>query len=155
MFDRVLQAANLRLSLISYQRYSLVRELENSKNTGQRGLGINVDDTLTGKPRSASTLSGGETFMAALSLALSLSDIVQSLNGGIRIDTLFIDEGFGTLDDETLEETMKILQSLQNIGGQSRAIGLISHVEKVRNMVPNGFQIKKIVSGSHVEMRID
>ncbi|WP_282611075.1 SMC family ATPase [Pelagibius sp. Alg239-R121] len=150
MFDRVLEAANLRLLPMSSGRYSLEREQEGGKGTGRRGLGISVYDVHTGRLRATSTLSGGETFMAALALALGLSDVVESVSGGIRLDTIFIDEGFGSLDSETLDQALQVLQDLV---GQSRAVGLISHVELVQQAIPNGFQIRKSVSGSHVEMR--
>lgn len=88
--------------------------------------------------------------MAALALALGLSDVVESVSGGLRLDTIFIDEGFSSLDPETLDQA---LQTLQDIVGESRAVGLISHVELVQQAIPNGFQVSKTVSGSHVAVR--
>lgn len=153
MFDQVLQAANLRLSPMTSGQYSFERALE-GKGGGKRGLGINVYDIHTGKARATSTLSGGETFIAALSLALGLSDVVESTNGNIRLDTIFIDEGFGSLDTENDAGTLdQVLQTLQDLIGDHRAVGLISHVPLVQQAIPNGFSIRKTPSGSHVEVR--
>lgn len=153
MFDQVLQAANLRLQPMTDRQYSLERELD-GKGSGRRGLGICVHDVHTGKTRATSTLSGGETFIAALSLALGLSDIVESVNGNIRLDTIFIDEGFGSLDTDNDSGTLdRVLQTLQDLVGDNRAVGLISHVQLVQNAIPNGFSIKKTAAGSHVEAR--
>ena len=100
------------------------------------------------------TLSGGETFIAALSLALGLSDIVEASHGAIRLDTIFIDEGFGSLDTENDTGTLdRVLQVLQDIVGASRAVGLISHVPLVQQAVPTGFTILKGVGGSRIERR--
>lgn len=153
MFDQVLQAANLRIQPMTSGRYSLERELD-GKGGGRRGLGISVHDTHTGKTRATATLSGGETFIAALALALGLSDIVESVSGNIRLDTIFIDEGFGSLDTENDTGTLdQVLQTLQNLAGRNRAVGLISHVPLVQQAIPNGFSITKTAVGSHVETR--
>jgi exonuclease SbcC len=149
MFDRVLDAANLRLKPMSAGRYTLQREQE-SRGNAKRGLGLAAFDIHTGRPRAISTLSGGETFQAALSLALGLSDVVESLSGGIRLDTIFIDEGFGSLDTETLDQA---LQTLQDLVGQSRTVGLISHIDLVQQVIPNGFSIEKSVNGSTIKKR--
>ncbi len=125
IFDRVLNAANQRLGPMTSGRYTLER-IREGKGRGRRGLDLAVYDVHTGCPRPTSTLSGGESFMAALALALGLSDVVQSISGAIRLDTIFIDEGFGSLDPETLDQA---LQTLQDLVGQSRAVGLISHVD--------------------------
>lgn len=153
MFDQVLQAANLRLQPMTSGRYTLEREFD-GKGAGRRGLGICIHDIHTGKPRATSTLSGGETFIAALSLALGLSDIVESVSGNIRLDTIFIDEGFGSLDTDNDTGTLdQVLQTLQDLVGDNRAVGLISHVQLVQHAIPNGFAIKKTATGSHVEAR--
>lgn len=153
MFDQVLQAANLRLQPMTSGRYSLEREFD-GKGGGRRGLGIRVHDIHTGKPRATSTLSGGETFIHALALALGLSDIVESISGKIRLDTIFIDEGFGSLDTDNDAGTLdQVLQTLQDLVGANRAVGLISHVQLVQNAIPNGFSITKTASGSHVAVR--
>ncbi|OWK23066.1 hypothetical protein AJ87_40510 [Rhizobium yanglingense] len=109
MFDQVLVAANQRLGPMSGGRFSLEREIEGGAGRSRRGLGIRVFDVHTGKARPTSTLSGGETFMAALALALGLSDIVESVSGQVRLDTIFIDEGFGSLD--TQNESARSIRS--------------------------------------------
>ncbi len=153
MFDQVLHAANLRLQPMTSGRYSLEREMD-GKGGGRRGLGISVHDIHTGKARATATLSGGETFIAALALALGLSDIVESTSGHIRLDTIFIDEGFGSLDTENDTGTLdQVLQTLQDLVGNNRAVGLISHVPLVQQTIPNGFAIKKTPTGSHIEAR--
>ncbi len=154
MFDQVLAAANLRLGPMTNGRYILERELEGGKGVARRGLGICVHDIHTGRPRATSTLSGGETFIAALALALGLSDIVESVTGNIRLDTIFIDEGFGSLDTENDAGTLdQVLQTLTDLIGQNRAVGLISHVPLVQQTIPNGFWIRKTLTGSHIEQR--
>lgn len=150
MFDLVLASANARFKPMSGGRYSLERERDVSKGAGKKGLDIVVHDVHTGRTRATQTLSGGETFMAALALALGLSDVVESVNGGVHLNTIFIDEGFGTLDMETLDQA---LQTLQDIVGESRAVGLISHVELVQQAIPFGFQISKTTGGSHISQR--
>ncbi|MDH7639973.1 AAA family ATPase [Sphingomonas oryzagri] len=155
MFDHVLDAANLRLDPMTAGRYRLVRDVESVGGRTKRGLDIRVHDIQTGRAREISTLSGGETFIAALSLALGLSDIVEMSHGRIRLDTIFIDEGFGSLDTENDGGTLDlVLQVLQEIVGKSRAVGLISHVPLVQQAVPNGFSIVKTVDGSRVERRV-
>ncbi|MEQ1711728.1 MAG: SMC family ATPase, partial [Hyphomicrobium sp.] len=153
MFDAVLDAANLRLGPMTRGRYTLVRESD-GRGAARRGLGIGVEDTYTGRQRPTSTLSGGETFIAALALALGLSEIVESQRGNVRLDTIFIDEGFGSLDSDgdagTLEQ---VLQTLQDLVGRSRAVGLISHVPLVQQAIPNGFWITKTAGGSRIETR--
>ncbi|MGO7358883.1 AAA family ATPase [Rhizobium ruizarguesonis] len=150
MFDLVLASANARFKPMSGGQYSLERERDVSKGAGKKGLDIVVHDVHTGRTRPTATLSGGETFMAALALALGLSDVVESVNGGVHLNTIFIDEGFGTLDMETLDQA---LQTLQDIVGESRAVGLISHVELVQQAIPFGFQISKTTGGSHISQR--
>ncbi|MDF2118719.1 SMC family ATPase [Roseiarcaceae bacterium H3SJ34-1] len=154
MFDQVLNAANQRLGPMTSGRYTIGREVEGIGGRARRGLGIMVFDTHTGKSRSPSTLSGGETFIAALALALGLSDIVESLSGKVRLDTIFIDEGFGSLDTENESGTLDIvLQVLTHLVGQNRTVGLISHVPLVQEAVPAGFYVRKEVTGSRVELR--
>lgn len=152
MFDRVLEAANLRLGPMTSSRYQLERDTEGGR--GSRGLGIQVFDVHTGKSRGTDTLSGGETFIAALALALGLADVVESASGKVRLDTIFIDEGFESLDTEngsgTLDQVLNVLNSLVK---QSRAVGLISHVPLVQDAIPNGFYVRKGLTGSAVEER--
>ncbi len=153
MFDQVLDAANLRLSPMSIGRYSFERETEGA-GRGRRGLGILVFDIYTGKARPTSTLSGGETFIAALALALGLADVIESASGKVRLDTIFIDEGFGSLDTENGTGTLdQVLQVLSSLVSQNRAVGLISHVPLVQEAIPNGFYVRKDVVGSRIEVR--
>ena len=153
MFDQVLEAANLRLGPMTANRYQLERDVEGG-GCGRRGLGIQVFDVHTGKTRPTATLSGGETFIAALALALGLADIVESASGKIRLDTIFIDEGFGSVDTENgagaLDQVLNVLNSLVS---QNRSVGLISHVPLMQEAVPNGFYVRKSLAGSLVETR--
>ena len=121
-------------------------------SSGQRttGLDITVFDTHTDQERDAATLSGGESFLAALSLALGLSDVVQAEAGGIRLDAIFIDEGFGHLDEEALD---KALETLVELSGSARSVGIISHVEEVKRMVPVGFDVVRAARGSEIRVR--
>lgn len=155
MFDYVLEAANLRLGPMTNGRYTFEREMiEATGGRSRRGLGIWVFDVHTGKARSPSTLSGGETFIAALALALGLSDVVESVNGKVRLETIFIDEGFGSLDTENNSGTLdQVLQVLTNLVSQRRAVGLISHVRLVQEAIPNGFYVRKELRGSRIEAR--
>lgn len=155
MFDQVLEAANLRLDPMTSGRYRFERDTVSVGGRSKRGLDVRVHDIQTGRAREIITLSGGETFIAALSLALGLSDIVEMTNGAIRLDTIFIDEGFGSLDTENDAGTLdQVLQVLQNIVGERRAVGLISHVPLVQQAVPNGFTVHKGVNGSQIEVRV-
>jgi exonuclease SbcC len=154
LFDRVLESANLRLNPMTRGRYALVREIE-GKGLARRGLGIAVEDSHTGRQRPTSTLSGGETFIAALALALGLSDVVESAHGSVRLDTIFIDEGFGSLDSDNDSGTLEtVLQTLQDIVGATRSVGVISHVPLVQQAIPVGFYVSKTISGSHIEQRL-
>lgn len=156
MFDQVLEAANLRFGPMSQGRYRLERDVQTIGGRRKRGLDIRVHDIQTGRAREVTTLSGGETFIAALALALGLSDIVEMTHGAIRLDTIFIDEGFGSLDSDSDGGTLdQVLQVLQDIVGQRRAVGLISHVPLVQQAVPNGFSVIKTPSGSRIEERIN
>jgi len=154
MFDQVLEAANMRLDPMTRGRYRLMRRLDASGGRGKRGLEIEAFDINTGKARPTATLSGGETFIAALALALGLADVVESLSGKIRMDTIFIDEGFGSLDTEngagTLDQVIQVLAALTE---GSRAVGLISHVGLVQEAIPQGFYVRSTPSGSRVEER--
>ena len=153
MFDRVLEAANLRLTPMSANRYRLEREVETG-GRGRKGLGVQAYDHFTGKGRPANTLSGGETFIFALALALGLADVVESESGKVRLDTIFIDEGFGSLDTENGSGTLdQVLRVLGNLVSEHRAVGLISHVPLVQEAIPNGFYVRKGASGSSVEVR--
>ena len=111
-FERIIRRANTRFMIMSGGQYELKRRTAGENNRSQSGLELDVIDHYNGTERSVRTLSGGESFMAALSLALGLSDEVQSEAGGIRLDTMFVDEGFGTLDEEALRQAMKALMAL-------------------------------------------
>lgn len=153
MFDQVLDAANLRLGPMSAQRYQLEREIEESRR-GRRGLGIRVRDIHTGKSRPTSTLSGGESFIAALALALGLADVVEGASGKVQLDTIFIDEGFGSLDAESGTGTLdQVLDALNTLVSHRRAVGVISHVRDVQDAIPNGFYVDKGLSGSTIHVR--
>ena len=132
MLDEVLAAATERLRLMSGGRYVLRRARAQRDRRKAAGLELEVDDAYTGEPRPVGTLSGGEGFLASLALALGLADVVQSYAGGIRLETLFIDEGFGSLDPEALELAMRALADLQ---GEGRLVGVISHVPELRERI--------------------
>lgn len=150
MFDEILDAANLRLAPMTNHRYQLHRPVETTGGRSKRGLDIAVFDSNTEKSRSTTSLSGGEGFQASLALALGLSDVVQQNSGGIKLDAIFIDEGFGTLDQETLDTALETLCSLT---GEMRAVGLISHTEQVKTLITEGFDIEVTPSGSHIHAR--
>jgi len=149
LLDDVLIEASHRLSLMSKGRYMLLRKTEKAKGNKASGLELMVDDAYTGVQRPVATLSGGESFMAALSLALGLSDVVQAYSGGIRLDMLFIDEGFGSLDPESLELAIRTLLDLQEAG---RMVGVISHVSDLREQIPLRLDVISGHRGSHTEL---
>lgn len=150
MFDRVLDAANMRLLPMSKGRFTFQRETS-GKGAAKRGLDIRVFDVQTGTQRATTTLSGGEKFIHALALALGLSEVVESLSGNVRLDTIFIDEGFGSLDAEDEAGTLgDVLQTLTTLVGANRSVGLISHVEIVKQEIPSGFYISSLPSGSSI-----
>ena len=144
ILEEVLSAANLRLQDMSRGRYRLERSLEEG-GRGARGLDIAVFDAYTGASRPANTLSGGETFLASLGLAMGLADVIQSYAGGIHLDAMFIDEGFGTLDPDTLDVAMETLVSLQS---QGRLVGIISHVPELQQQIGAHLVVTKTDGGS-------
>ncbi|MGR5446715.1 AAA family ATPase [Vibrio jasicida] len=150
LLDDVLIQASQRLSLMSKGRYILARKTEGFKGAAGRGLDLVVEDSYTGKTRDVATLSGGESFMAALALALGLSDVVQSYSGGIRLDTLFIDEGFGSLDPESLDLAIQTLVDLQQTG---RMIGVISHVSELKEQMAQRIDVEASRLGSTVSVK--
>ncbi|GAB7223664.1 SMC family ATPase [Vibrio owensii] len=150
LLDDVLIQASQRLSLMSKGRYILARKTEGFKGAAGRGLDLVVEDSYTGKTRDVATLSGGESFMAALALALGLSDVVQSYSGGIRLDTLFIDEGFGSLDPESLDLAIQTLVDLQQTG---RMIGVISHVSELKEQMAQRIDVEPSRLGSTVSVK--
>lgn len=144
LFDRILVRANTRFRVMSGGQYDLIRRKEYQKNQ-QSGLDLDVVDHYNGTTRSVSTLSGGESFMASLSLALGLSDEIQESAGGVQLDALFVDEGFGSLDEETLDQAMKAIQTLAEDGG--RIVGIISHVTELQNRIDRQLLVRKMKSG--------
>lgn len=146
LLDAVTEKANLRLMEMSSSRYELLRKRgERADARKTAGLDLEVYDANTGRARPAATLSGGETFLASLSLALGLADVVQEYAGGVHLDAMFIDEGFGSLDSESLDLAMKTLQELK---GQNRLIGLISHVGGLEERIPAKLRVTKTQTGS-------
>jgi exonuclease SbcC len=143
--DEVLNAATLRLRTMSRGRFLLGRVTETASGRGAAGLDLQVHDTHTSTLRPVSTLSGGESFLASLSLALGLADVVQSYAGGIRLETIFIDEGFGTLDPESLDLAIRALRDLQKGG---RLVGIISHVTELREWIDARLEVTAGRSGS-------
>ena len=138
------------MHLMSRGRYRLVRKEERAKGNRASGLELEVDDAFTGRVRPVATLSGGESFIAALSLALGLSDVVQAYAGGVRLETLFIDEGFGSLDPESLELAVRTLMDLQDAG---RMVGVISHVTELKEQIPLRIDIAASQGGSSIRWR--
>ncbi|MGV1004670.1 MAG: AAA family ATPase [Candidatus Nanopelagicales bacterium] len=140
-FDRVVLAANTRLSAISAGRYELQCAGEADTGRGARvGLGLEVLDRHTGRSRSSRSLSGGESFYTSLSLALGLADVVCAEAGGATLDTLFIDEGFGTLDSDTLDEVMAVIDELR---GNGRVVGIVSHVADLKERIPERLEVRR------------
>ena len=138
-FDRILRRANLRLLTMSGGQYELKRQ-EEGDNKNKAGLELDVVDHYNGTLRSVRTLSGGESFQASLSLALGLSDEIQSGAGGIRLDTMFVDEGFGSLDEESLNQAVKALEGLTE---GNRMVGIISHVGELKERIDQKIIVKK------------
>lgn len=148
-FDQVLRAANERLQVMSDMRYSLRRRLDADNRRSATGLDIDVYDRNTDKARHADTLSGGETFQASLSLALGFSDVIQAQVGGVRIDAMFIDEGFGSLDEEACRTAIDVLDRL---AVDDRLIGIISHVDQLKEHIGRQLVVEKGTLGSTVRI---
>lgn len=143
-FDRIINRANTRLMVMSGGQYELKRRREAENNRSQSGLDLDVIDHYNGTERSVKTLSGGESFKASLSLALGLSDEIQSSAGGIKLDTMFVDEGFGSLDEESLQEAVKALMGLTE---GNRLVGIISHVRELKERIDKQIIVTKERSG--------
>jgi len=143
--EQVAAAAGARLAVMSQGRYTLAHSDARAKGGGRSGLGLTVLDAWTGQERDTSTLSGGESFFASLALALGLADVVTDEAGGMPLDTLFIDEGFGSLDEDTLEDVLDVLDRLRE---RDRAVGIVSHVGVLRDRVPAQLEVRKGRSGS-------
>ncbi len=144
-FDDVIQIANIHLQRMTGLRYRLQRKEEAVGRTA--GLDLEIIDAYTGKPRGVATLSGGEGFKTSLALALGLSDVVQMYAGGVSIDTMFIDEGFGSLDENSLDSAVQTLLSLEKNG---RMVGVISHVPQLRSYIPIRLEVRYSPTGSHL-----
>jgi exonuclease SbcC len=150
-FDRMLAAANRRLDVMTSGRYALVRRATGTTQRGQTGLDLDVLDNYTGRAREASSLSGGESFKASLALALGLSDVAQAHAGGIQIDAMFIDEGFGSLDQESLQLAIKTLTELSGTG---RLVGIISHVEELKESIDRKIVVERGREGSTLRVEV-
>jgi exonuclease SbcC len=151
LLDEVLASASERLRRMSKQRYALRRATGSGDLRKAGGLDLEITDTHTGRARPVSTLSGGEGFQASLALALGLSDVVQRHAGGIRLDTVFIDEGFGSLDPEALDLALRTLEDLQQGG---RLVGLISHLEEIKARIPARLEVTPGPGGSRAAFRV-
>jgi exonuclease SbcC len=139
-FEQVVTAANVRLAAMSAGRYELERTDESEKKAERTGLALRIVDRHTGESRSPKSLSGGETFYTSLALALGLADVVTAEAGGVELDTLFIDEGFGTLDPETLDQVMSVIDDLRDRG---RAVGIVSHVADLKDRITERLEVRR------------
>lgn len=148
-FDKVIHEANKRFYQMSNNQYVLMRKEDPSNLRNATGLELEVMDYYTGKSRSIKSLSGGESFKAALSLALGLSDVIQSFAGGIEVDAMFVDEGFGSLDSDSLEQAIETLNSLTN---GNRLVGIISHVSELKDRIDKKIIIEKSMEGSKLSL---
>jgi len=150
-FKQVIAAANKRLTVLTNGTF-ILRCKEDAQNLrAQSGLDLDVYDRTTGVWRDVSTLSGGESFMASLALALGLSDVVSSQSGQIRLDAMFIDEGFGSLDETSLQQALSLLQSLSD---GHRLIGIISHVSELKECIEKKIIISKTSHGSKINIEV-
>lgn len=149
--EEVALAGSVRLRRMSGGRYEFVHSDRAGKHGRRGGLGLDIRDDYTGAVRPAKTLSGGETFMASLALALGLADTVAAESGGLVLDTLFIDEGFGSLDSDTLDAVMAVLDELR-AGG--RVVGVVSHVDEMRQRIPSRLHVHRTPTGSHLEATV-
>ncbi|MDO5521269.1 MAG: SMC family ATPase [bacterium] len=148
-FEQVLREANKRLFKMSNSQYELMRKDDPTNLRKATGLELEIMDYYTGKPRSVKSLSGGESFKAALSLALGLSDVIQSHAGGIEVDAMFVDEGFGSLDSNSLEQAIETLNALTT---GDRLVGIISHVNELKERIDKKILIEKTMEGSHLKL---
>jgi exonuclease SbcC len=148
--EEVAVAASERLVAMSDGRYTLAHSDDLAKGGARSGLGLEVVDSRTGVAREPSTLSGGESFIAYLALGLGRADVVQAEAGGTDVETLFVDEGFGSLDDDALEEVMTVLDGLRSGG---RTVGIVSHVSDLRSRIHQRLEVVKTRTGSSVRHR--
>jgi len=133
---------------MSEGRYRLILDADREGGRGLSGLDLAVFDAYTGRERPCATLSGGESFMASISLALGLADSIQARSGGIRLDAVFIDEGFGSLDEASLDKALGILDEIRD----HRMVGLVSHVGEMRARIPSRVEIEKTSAGSRIRV---
>ena len=148
-FNQIINEANKRFSYMTAGRFELIRKVEAGNFKSQTGLELDVIDNYTGKSRSVKTLSGGESFKASLAMALGLSDMIQRFAGGIQLDTIFVDEGFGALDSESLDQAISVLSALTS---GNRTVGIISHVAELKERIDKKLVVKKSVSGSEISL---
>lgn len=149
-FDRILIQANLRFEMMTSGQYTLIRQKDAGNRKSQMGLDLDVRDHYNGSIRSVNSLSGGEAFKASLSLALGMADEIQASSGGIQLDTMFIDEGFGSLDEESLQQAIRVLSQL---GEGRRLVGIISHVQELKNRIDRQIVVIKDKRG-HSSVKI-
>ncbi|MDF2614513.1 MAG: exonuclease SbcC [Clostridia bacterium] len=150
-FDDIVEASNVRFNKMTSGRFELLRKTQKGDARSQQGLDLEVMDNYTGKARPVETLSGGESFKASLAMALGLADVVQSYAGGIQLDTMFVDEGFGTLDPESLESAIACLVGLQKSG---RLVGIISHVPELKERIDARLEVTRIARGSRAVFKL-
>lgn len=148
-FEEIIEQANFHLNRMTGGKYELIRQQEAGRKNESAGLGMVIFDAYTGERRDTASLSGGEAFQVSLSLALGLSDVVRSRSAGYTLDTMFIDEGFGSLDEQALEQAMEVLHE---ISGDSRQIGIISHVAKLSENISQKIYVKRSPKGSSVHI---
>jgi len=147
-FEDIIDAANIRFRKMTKNRFQMERVKDEGRGNAFRGLDINVLDGNSGQYRPIKNISGGESFKASLSLALGLADVVQSYAGGIKLDTMFIDEGFGSLDSASLDDAINCLLELQSSG---RLVGIISHVKELQERITSRIEIEPTIEGSRVK----
>ena len=151
-FQAIIHEANRRLEVMTDRKFYLkCRDISDLKLQGEVGLDLDVYSCVTDSVRDVRTLSGGESFMAALAMALGMADIVQRTAGKVRLDAMFIDEGFGSLDEESREQAIRVLQEL---AGEERQVGIISHVEELNKQLDRKLVIRKDREGSHISLNI-
>ena len=149
-FDGILRAANLRMDVISNGRFALIRrEAADAGLRSQNALALDILDNYTGKKRPVNTLSGGESFKASLSLALGLSDRISSIAGGITVDSMFIDEGFGTLDSQSISDAIDMLTTIST---HNKMVGIISHCDELKERIDKQILVKRGKNGSHIDI---
>jgi len=148
-FRSILNEANKRFSYMTNGRFELVKHDGDSNLKSHSGLDIDVFDNYTGKQRSVKSLSGGESFKASLCMALGLSEVIQRNAGGVKLESMFVDEGFGVLDNESLEQAIEVLNSLSE---SDRMVGIISHISELKDRIDKKIVVKKGSAGSTVEL---